>query len=122
MKTRRFHRLYFRIYLAILASLLLTAILIGAAWRLAFDPARHGAHLDTIAEIAAEVLPPATATRAEQQAALDRWHRRAETDLALFGERGESIAQASSMPLPAFYALSAIKSAEMPNSIAWSLS
>ncbi len=93
-------RLYFRIYLAILASLLLTAILVGAAWRLAFDPAHHGAHLDAIAEIASEILPPITAVPAEQQAALDRWHRRAETDLALFGEKGEPIANATARPLP----------------------
>ncbi len=93
-------RLYFRIYLAILASLLLTAILVGAAWRFAFDPARHGAHLDTIAEIAGEVLPPITAAQSEQQAALDRWHRRAETDLALFNDKGEPIARAAAKPLP----------------------
>ena len=95
-------RLYFRIYLAILASLLLTAMLIGGAWHLAFDPARHGAHLDTVAEIATELLPSSTAPIAEQQAALDKWHRRAETDLALYGERGELIANASAHPLPAF--------------------
>lgn len=100
MKTHRFHRLYFRIYLAILASLLLTAILVGLAWRVAFDPARHGAHYDTIAEIASEVLPPVSAAKDEQQAALDRWHRRAETDLALFDARGDTIAIASSRPLP----------------------
>ena len=94
------NRLYFRIYLAILASLLLTAILIGIAWRYAFDPAHHGAHLDTIAEIAAEVLPPVGAANDEQQAALNRWHRRAETDLALLNERGEAIASATSRPLP----------------------
>ena len=94
------NRLYLRIYLAILASLLLTAILVGAAWRAAFDPSRHGAHLETFAEIAGEILPPSTAPKAEQQAALDRWHRRAETDLALFGERGELIAHAARRPLP----------------------
>ena len=93
-------RLYFRIYLAILASLLVTAILIGAAWRFAFDPARHGAHLDAIAEIASEVLPPASAMQGEQQAALDRWHRRAETDLALFDENRRPVAAASRRPLP----------------------
>ncbi len=100
MPTYMIRRLYFRIYLAILASLLLTAILVGAAWRLAFDPAHHGAHLDTIAEIASEILPPITATPAEQQAALDRWHGRAETDLALFSEKGEPIANAAARPLP----------------------
>jgi signal transduction histidine kinase len=94
------HRLYLRIYLAILASLLLTAILIGAAWRFAFDPARHGAHLDVIAEIATEILPPNNAPKSEQQAALDRWHRRAETDLALLNERSEILAAAFAHPLP----------------------
>ena len=94
------HRLYLRIYLAILASLLLTAILIGAAWRFAFDPARHGAHLDVIAEIAADILPPGSAPKSEQQAALDRWHRRAETDLALLNERGEILAAAFTRALP----------------------
>ncbi len=94
-------RLYFRIYLAILASLLLTAILIGTAWRFAFDPTRHGSHLDTIAEIASEILPPRTAPNFEQQTTLEKWHRRAETDLALYGERGELIAKASAHPLPA---------------------
>ena len=93
-------RLYFRIYLAILASLLLTAILIGGAWRFAFDPARHGAHLDAIAEIAGEVLPSSNAKKDEQQAALDRWHRGAQTDLALFDENRIPIAAASRMPLP----------------------
>ena len=92
-------RLYFRIYLAILASLLVTALLVGAAWRFAFDPARHGAHLDVIAEIVSEVLPPTNATQGEQQTALDRWHRRAETDLALFDENRQAIAAASRMPL-----------------------
>lgn len=94
-------RLYFRMYLAILGSLLLSALLIGGAWRLAYDPARHGAHLDAIAEIASEVLPPIGAAKGEQQAALDRWHRRAETDLALFSENGDAIAIASSRTLPA---------------------
>ena len=93
-------RLYFRIYLAILASLLVTALLVGAAWRFAFDPARHGAHLDAIAEIASEVLPPASAMQGEQQAALVRWHRRAETDLALFDENRRPVAAASRTPLP----------------------
>ena len=58
-------RLYFRMYLAILGSLLLSALLIGGAWRLAYDPARHGAHLDAIAEIASEVLPPIGAAKGE---------------------------------------------------------
>jgi hypothetical protein len=100
MPAEMIRRLYFRIYLAILASLLVTALLVGAAWRFAFDPARHGAHLDAIAEIASEVLPPTNATQGEQQAALDRWHRRAETDLALFDENRQPVAAASRMPLP----------------------
>ncbi len=93
-------RLYFRIYLAILASLLVTALLIGLAWRVAFDPARHDSHSDSIAEIAAEVLPPIGALQSEQQAALERWHRRTQIDLTLLNEKREPIASASRMPLP----------------------
>ncbi|MEO6024420.1 MAG: HAMP domain-containing sensor histidine kinase [Burkholderiales bacterium] len=98
---QRFHRLYFRIYVAVLASLLITAILIATAWRFAFDPARHEAQLDTFSEIASEVLPPPTAPISAQQAALDRWHHRSHSDLGLFTDTGALIASAATTPLPA---------------------
>lgn len=87
-------RLYLRIYLAVLLSLLVVAVLFGVAWRMNPDPWRLGSNLETFAEIAAEVLPPASAPREEQQAALTRWHPRMRADLALYGADGAPIAAA----------------------------
>ena len=96
----RSQRLYFRIYLAVIVSLLLTAILIAAAWRFSFDPNRHDFRLETFSEIASEVLPPSDAQPAEQHAALARWQKRSHSDLALFRGSGELIASAAVNPLP----------------------
>ena len=96
----RSQRLYFRIYLAVIVSLLLTAILIAAAWRFSFDPSRHDFRLETFSDIASEVLPPPSAQSAEQQAALARWQKRSHSDLALFSAAGALLASAAVQPLP----------------------
>ena len=57
------HRLYFRIYLALLLSLVLAAVLVTVAWRLNADSSQIGPSLDTFAEFAVEVLPPASADK-----------------------------------------------------------
>ncbi|CAN5321344.1 HAMP domain-containing sensor histidine kinase [soil metagenome] len=92
MLVRWSHRLYLRIYLAVLASLAIAAIAFGIAWRINYDPAQLGSSLETFAAIAAEVLPPATAPRELQQAALARWQPRMRADLALYSASGEKIA------------------------------
>jgi signal transduction histidine kinase len=93
--------LYFRIYLAVLASLALAALLIGLAWRLSYDPQRYQAHLEAFSEIASDVLPPPAAPRSAQQAALDNWHRHTGAALALYGADGHAIAAAGhALPAP----------------------
>lgn len=92
-------RLYIRIYLAVLVSLAIVAILFAAAWRLNPDPAQVGQHLETFAEFAAESLPPVTASREAQQAALSQWYPRMHADLALHAPNGEKIASVG-RPLP----------------------
>ena len=47
------------------------------------------------AEIAGELLPPASASPEEQQAALEHWHRRLGADFALRGPGGADIARTS---------------------------
>lgn len=93
-------RLYLRIYLAMLASLAIFALLAAIGWKLSFD--RERASLDEralIAEVVAAIVPPADAPADVQRAALERWAARTGADLALFDARRTPIASAG-RPLP----------------------
>lgn len=85
-------RLYVRIYVAVLLSIVIAAALFGAAWRMHNDPSQIGPSLASFAEMAADMLPPASAPRAAQQAALERWNPRMHADLALYSASGEKLA------------------------------
>ncbi|HTN48277.1 MAG TPA: HAMP domain-containing sensor histidine kinase [Burkholderiaceae bacterium] len=95
----RVHRLYWRIWFAILATVALFAVLAVTAWRL-IGERPHPPNITGFAEIAAELLPPATATVEEQRAALERWHRQLGADFALLGPGGADIARTSDDLLP----------------------
>jgi signal transduction histidine kinase len=82
-------RLYLRIYLAVVASLAVFALLAGAAWRSFGEPAWSG---ETIATVARNLLPSAAASDTEQQATLERLARDLSIDLALFGAAGQRLA------------------------------
>lgn len=91
-------RLYLRIYLAVLASLTVFALAAGALWHTLADP--HGGD-EPAALIARNVLPPAAASPAEQQAALERLARDVRADLALFSDDGRSLASVGrTLPAP----------------------
>jgi len=97
------HRLYLRIYLAVVASLALVALLFGLMWRWSLDPERSGGTADVLAEIAAAVLPPPGAPPEVQQGALEHWRTRIRGDFALYDAMGERIAAAGGVlpaPLP----------------------
>ncbi len=84
-----------------LASLVVTALLFALVMRLTGDGQGFTQKLDVLAEAAGELLPPAGAPLAAQQAALERWHQRAGVDLALFGAGGAPIAAAgAALPAP----------------------
>lgn len=94
-------RLYLRIYLAMLASLAIFALIAALGWQFAFD--REGASRDEralIAEVVAALLPPADALPDAQRAALERWHARTGVDVALFDAQRAPIASAG-RPVPA---------------------
>jgi signal transduction histidine kinase len=93
-------RLYYQVYLAIIASLLLVVLAAGALWRFApaGTPADHA--LEIAGELVAPQLPPADATDAEQQQAIERLHRRLGIDLALF-DRERRLIAAAGRPVPA---------------------
>jgi len=88
-------RLYLRIYFAVLASLVVFALAAGVLWHTLADP--HGG--DELATIAGNLLPPAAATPAEQQAALERFARGVRVDLSLYSADGRQLAVIG-RPLP----------------------
>jgi signal transduction histidine kinase len=90
-------RLYLRIYLAVLASLVVFALGAGTLWRTLGD---RGGHAFEIAGVLAQnVLPPAEASAAEQQAALERLAANLRADVTLFGPDRTQLA-AVGAPLP----------------------
>ncbi|WP_229750839.1 HAMP domain-containing sensor histidine kinase [Undibacterium terreum] len=99
MKKPWTQRLYVRIYLAMLASLAITALLFGIVTHIRSDPEQFASGLETFGEIASDVLPPATAPQDMQQAALNRWRAKVRADLALYSADGQKIASVG-RPLP----------------------
>ena len=77
-------KLYLRIYFAVLASLAIFALAAAALWHAVAEPHDSG----ELAVIARNVLPPASSSAAEQQAALERLARDLHADLALFSRDG----------------------------------
>ncbi len=93
------HRLYLKIYLTILASLLLVVLVAGAVWRWGGGGPPGSQVFEVAGEIASLALPPAAAPRPEQQHAIDELARRFRSDLALYTDAGTPIA-AAGRPLP----------------------
>lgn len=87
-------RLYWRIWLAILVTVVLFAVLAGVAWRI-HEVTTQPPSLSEFAEMANRVLPADDRPVEEQQAALVEWSRRLEADLALYWDNGRRIAGTS---------------------------
>ena len=92
-------RLYQKIYLTIIASLLLVVLVAGAVWRLGGDRMPVAQAFEMAGELAAAALPRADAPAAAQQAAVERLARRLRIDLALFDSTLRPIAEFG-LPLP----------------------
>jgi signal transduction histidine kinase len=92
-------RLYRKIYLALVASLLLVVAIAGALWRLGADASRMGQAFEMAGELAAAVLPPAQAPRRAQEEAVERLAARLRFDVALFDEQRNLVA-AAGRPVP----------------------
>lgn len=92
------HRLYLRIYVALLASLVAASCLFALV-HYVYDRDQVRNSFDTFADVAGEVLPPPTASTQEQQRALRHWRRKVRADMALYAADGTPIAQAGP-PLP----------------------
>ena len=91
-------RLYLRIYLAVLASLLVFALAAGFFWR---QLGQGGPPFEIAATLAQNVLPPADAPKSEQQAALERLSANLNADAALFDrDRAPLAAVGEALPAP----------------------
>ena len=87
-------RLYFRIYLAVLASIALFALLAAAVWRLGPDADRFGPRHEFLASVAEQLAPPPNLPPAEQRRILEEWRERSGYDLAIYGRDGMLLAEA----------------------------
>jgi len=92
-------RLYHKIYLTIIASLLLVVLVASAIWRIGAERTPVAQALEIAGELAAAALPPADAPVVVQQQAIDRLAKRLKVDLALFDSTMAPIASFGH-PLP----------------------
>ncbi len=77
-------RLYFRIYLAVLASLIVFALAAGLLWRTLGESGGAWQGGEMVAQFAQNILPPASTEKAGQQAALEKISAGLRADVALF--------------------------------------
>lgn len=92
-------RLYQKIYLTIVGSLIAVVLVSGAIWRFGADEPPWGPGFEVAGEIVATILPPPDAPRAAQQQALERLSERLRMDLSLFDAGLHPLATAG-RPLP----------------------
>lgn len=92
-------RLSHRLYLTVLASLLLLVLLVGALSRLNAGGSLGAEALRMVGELAAAVLPATGSGVESEQQAIDRMFARLRTDLALF-DRDRNLIAAAGGALP----------------------
>ncbi len=92
-------RLYQKIYLVFLASLLTVVVIIGLFWRLGQPESPYSHAFEIAGELAMAALPPADAPRRLQQQALEHLSQRLHADLGLFDAERMPIA-AAGHPVP----------------------
>ena len=92
-------RLYQKIYLVFLASLVAVVVVSGAAWHFGQNGAPHDGFFELGGELAQAALPSSDAPREAQQRAVQRLGGRLRVDLAVFDQNRAPIASAGS-PLP----------------------
>ncbi len=86
-------RLYLQLYLTVVLSLLVFALVAGYLWRVLVHVAPPPQAAELAGEIAQGALPPPDAPRAAQQAALERLSAGGRVQIALYAADGTRIAQ-----------------------------
>ena len=87
-------RLYFKIYLAVLASIVIFALATALLWRTLDDrEERSGGRFDTIGQLIQNALPPADAPIAEQQRVLTQLTHNTPLTVSLLNAQGQTVAR-----------------------------
>lgn len=92
-------RLYQKIYLTIIASLLMVVLVAGAFWRLGTNNPPIAQALEFATEVARSPLPPAEAPASVQHEAIERLARQFRADVGLFDQALKPLA-AFGRPVP----------------------
>jgi signal transduction histidine kinase len=92
-------RLYLKIYLVFIATLLTVLVIVGLFWRMRPPDAPHGQVLELTGKLVSELLPPEGAPDLAQRQAVERLARRLHADIALFGADFTQVA-AAGHPVP----------------------
>jgi hypothetical protein len=85
-------RLYLQVYFTIVGSLILVVVTAGIVWHFVANVPPFAEPFEVAGELAAELVPPASASREAQQQAISRLSERFRTDVALFDAAGEQVA------------------------------
>jgi signal transduction histidine kinase len=93
-------RLYQKIYLVFIASLLAVLAISALFWRMGPSNSPRAMEVEVAAEIASATLPPADASKEVQQEAVDQLARRLRADVGLFDDDMQPIIM-SGRPVPA---------------------
>ncbi len=93
------HRLYQKIYLVFIVSLLTVLVISGVFWRIGPSNSPRALEAEIAEEIASATLPSADAPSHQQQEAVDLLATRLRADIGLFGADMEPIAMAG-RPVP----------------------
>ncbi len=89
MRSRWSLKFYLRIYLAMLASLVLAFVLMALTWQILLNNPRYfQLKMDHFSQIANDVLPASGVTKERQLVALKRWGDWMDSDLSLYAADG----------------------------------
>lgn len=92
-------RLYLKIYLTIVVTLLLVVMVTGGIWRFGKPPA-FAQGFEVAGELISAALPPADAPSSEQQAAVRQFAQRLNANIGLFDKGLQLIASYGDEPIP----------------------
>ena len=92
-------RLFYQVYLTIVASLILVVLTAGAFWRYSTEHNRPRHAFELAGKLAMAALPPKNASLSHQRRVLMRLSKLYEVKLALYGNATEPIV-ATGRPLP----------------------